>query len=289
MKSLIIGANGMVGSALGKIIPNAIKTVRLPDPVPTRFELYADITKYESLFSIFSEYRPEVVYLCAYNTDVDKCDAPETNHTNIKGPLTVLRLCEQFDSRLVFFSSSYVFDGESKFPYSSIDDPKPINNYGFQKLSVENYMIQSDANDHMIIIRTVGVFGYDVARKNFVNRIGDSVSLEKKVHVPDDQWMNPVLSTDLAQIAVRLVHSGGYGVFHVAGNKCVTKYDWAKKVASYFGYEKLVIPTSSEKMKQTAKRPKMGCLDCHDLEEDGITIPDFESGLNRFLDSEVAL
>lgn len=287
MKSLIIGANGMLGTALSRQLPNAIKTVRLPDPVPTRFEIYADITKYESLFSIFSNYRPELVFLTAYNTDVEKCENEETDATNIRGATTVLRLCEQFESKLIFFSSSYVFDGESKYPYDILEQANPINRYGFQKDFVEKKIITSDLEE-FVIVRTVSVFGPDPARKNFVNQIEDNVTLGKKVFVPDDQFVNPVYSGDLARLAVHLAKHER-GLFHVAGDTCLTKYEWAVKVASYFGYEKYVVPLSSKDMKQMAKRPKMGCLDCHELEIVGQGIPSFKAGLDLFLDSEVAL
>lgn len=286
MKSLIIGANGMVGGALSRQIPNAIKTVRLPEPVPTRFELYADITKYESLFSIFSNYRPDIVYLAAYNTDVDKCESPETDTTNIRGATTVLRLCEQFESKLVFFSSSYVFNGKAKHPYDLSEETNPINGYGRQKELVEQKILSSDAK--FVIIRTVGVFGPDPARKNFVNRIEDTVVTEKKVFVPDDQYMNPIYSGDLARIAIQLAKKE-QGVFHVAGSECVTKYQWARDIGEYFGYGKYVIPVPTKDMKQVAPRPRMGCLDCHELEVLGISIPNYFSSLNIFLDSEVAL
>lgn len=287
MKSLIIGANGMLGTALSRQLPNAIKTVRLPDPVPTRFEIYADITKYESLFSIFSNYRPELVFLTAYNTDVEKCESEETDATNIRGATTVLRLCEQFESKLIFFSSSYVFDGESKYPYDILEQTNPVNRYGFQKDFVEKKIITSDLNE-FVIIRTVSVFGPDLSRKNFVNQIEDNVTLEKKVFVPDDQYVNPVYSGDLARLAIHLAKHER-GLFHVAGDTCLTKHEWAVKVASYFGYEKYVVPLSSKDMRQMAKRPKMGCLDCHELEVVGQGIPSFKAGLDLFLDSEVAL
>lgn len=280
MKSLIIGAHGMVGLALSRQLPNAIKTVRL-DPSPTRFELYADINKHETLFSIFSEYRPDVVFLAAYETNVDGCEDLTTNITNVRGPTTVLRLCEQFGSKLVFFSSSYIFDGKSKTPYRTIDEPNPISNYGQQKLTVENLIKSSQAN--FLIVRTVGVFGPDKGRKNFVSRISDAIATGKKVHVPNDQYMNPIASWDLARAAVMLARDTK-GVVHVAGNSCLNKYEWALEVAKYFGERgSNIIATSSKEMKQPAKRPKMGCLKT----ELPLAIADFSTSLNAFLDSEV--
>jgi len=285
MKSLIIGANGMVGTALSRQLPNAIKTVRLPDPVPTRFELYADITKYETLFPVFANYRPEVVYLAAANTNVDKCESLETNVTNVRGPTQILRLCEQFGSKLVFFSSPYVFNGKSEWPYDIAEETAPINNYGMQKELVEQLILKSSLR--FVIIRTVGVFGFDRERKNFVNRVSDTVNTGKKVYAPSDQVMNPISSSDLARIAVQLAKDE-QGIFHVAGDACVSKYEFARTVADYFDHKNLIVPRTSEQMKQKAARPKMGCLDCHELEVLGIQIPNFYKSLYLFLDAEIS-
>jgi dTDP-4-dehydrorhamnose reductase len=98
--------------------------------------------------------------------------------------------------------------------------------------------------------------------------------------------MNPILSTDLAKITIQLV-SRCTGLWHVAGDTCVTKYEFARRIASYFGLENLVEPKTSEEMNQKAKRPKNGCLDCSELEKIvRIDVPSFDSGMAKFLSME---
>ena len=281
MKSLIIGSQGLVGSALKKYIPNAIEGVQMESK--TKEQVYIDITKYETLFKVFSEKRPKVVYLPAAIADVDKCEDVSTNVVNIRGITTVLRLCEQFESKLVWFSSSYVFDGYSKTPYTVVADTNPLNNYGKQKEAIERLILKSDTS--FVIIRTVGVFGEERRKKNFAKQVISSVFAGTKVNVPEDQYMNPILSTDLARISVQLADKEN-GLFHVSGDTCISKYDFAVRIAKYFNLENLVIPTTTEKMKQRAMRPKMGCLDCSSLTELGIQIPSLESGILKFLQLE---
>lgn len=278
-KSLIIGS-GLIGTALRKQIKeNVLYTSR-----DTTKGTYVDISNYESLFSVFSEYRPNVVYLAASNAYVDACEDIETNRDNVRGPVMVLRLCEQFECKFVFFSSSYVFNGKSRYPYSEKQELNPVQNYGKQKEAVENLILTSDAK--YVIIRTVGVFGSDINRRNFVTQVIDTVSTKKKVYAPIDQFMNPINSDDLASITVQLANKYN-GIFHVAGDECLTKYDFALRVAKYLDREKYVIPVTSEEMKQKALRPKMGCLDCSVIEERGIKIPSFENGLQRFMSMEL--
>ena len=281
MRTLIIGAQGLVGSALKKLIPSALEGIQVE--AKTKNQRYIDIAKYETLFKVFSEFRPQVVYLPAAIAHVDKCEDVSTNVVNIRGTTTVLRLCEQFESKLVWFSSSYVFDGYSKVPYPVISDTNPLNNYGKQKEAVERLILKSDAD--FVIIRTVGVFGEERRKKNFAKQVISSVFAGTKVNVPNDQFMNPILSTDLAKVAIKLADKEK-GLFHVSGDTCISKYDFAVKIAKYFNLDSLIIPTTTDEMKQRAMRPKMGCLDCSSLTELGIQIPSLESGILKFLQLE---
>lgn len=279
MRSLIIGARGLVGSALKKRLPDALGGIA----IESGEFAYVDVTKYETLFKVFSTFRPEIVYLSAAIAHVDKCEDFGTSVVNVKGALTVLRLCESFNAKLVWFSSSYVFDGDKKTPYTVLDDTNPVNNYGKQKVTVENLILDSEAK--FLIVRTVGVYGEERTKKNFAKQVISSIFRGQKVFAPNDQTMNPILSSDLARVTIKLAESHT-GIWHVAGDTRLTKYQFAKRIAGYFGYENLVESRSSEEMQQKAKRPKNGCLDCSELERIGIKIPSFDAGLVSFLGQE---
>lgn len=278
MKSLIIGSNGLVGTALSKLLPDAIQGVQFE--AKAKNQRYIDISKYETLFKVFTEIRPKVVYLAGAIADVNKCEDYGTAIVNVRGSIQVLRLCEMFESKLVFYSSSYVFDGKKEFPYTTEDEPLPLQQYGKQKLTMEN-LISSSELDYLII-RTVGVFGVERKKKNFAKQVISSVFAGKDVFAPTDQFMNPISSDDLADISIKLAKKT-VGVFHVAGDTCISKYEFARRIAGYFGYENKVIAATSEEMKQRAPRPKMGCLDCLDLLACDIEIPSLDAGLQKFL------
>jgi dTDP-4-dehydrorhamnose reductase len=279
MKSLIIGAQGLVGSALAKQLPDAL--LGIPMEPTKKNQVYTDLLRYESLLKVFDQHRPDVVYLPAYITNVDKCEDFGTNSVNIRGAITVLRLCEQFNSKFVFFSSSYVFDGQEKEPYRVQHETCPIQNYGIQKETVERAALKSDAK--MLIVRTVGVFGEERRKKNFAKQVISAVFAGRQVFSPTDQFMNPVLSTDLAKTTIRLAEKHN-GLYHVAGDECVSKFEFAKRVARYFHLENLVVGVSTEEMKQRAPRPKMGGLNCNTLVDVGMKIPSFQGGLLHFLE-----
>lgn len=280
MKSLIIGARGLVGSALTRRIPGAIEGIPVEAKKPN--ERYTDITKYETLFKVFSKDRPDIVYLPAAIAHVDRCeDSAGTDVVNVRGALTVLRLCESFGVKLVYFSSSYVFDGEKKDPYTTLDEPTPVNKYGIQKHAVERAIHTSELKNYLII-RTVGVYGTERLKKNFAKQVISAIFAGKNVYAPTDQFMNPILSDDLARIVVRLADKN-QGLYHVAGDTCMSKYDFALKIAKQFALESMICPVTTDEMKQGAQRPKNACLDCSGLIAAGFSVPSFEDGLVRFL------
>lgn len=281
MKNLIIGSQGLVGTALRKCLPDALNGVQVE--AKEKNQVYVDLVKYETLFKVFSEYRPQVVYLPASITHVDKCEDMSTNVVNVKGAITVLRLCEQFEAKLIYYSSSYVFDGSMNVPYPTTAYTAPINNYGVQKQTVERTILNSDAK--FVIIRTVGVYGEERRKKNFGKQVIACIFAGRQVFAPNDQFMNPILSSDLAHISVKLAEKAN-GLFHVASDTSVSKYEFARKIARYFNLDHLVVPMTSEEMKQRAARPKMGSLDCSGLTGVGIEVPSFERGILRFLEQE---
>lgn len=282
MKSLIIGSGGLVGSALTRCLPDAIQGVQME--AKNKQQMYIDIIKYETMLKAFSVHRPKIVYMAGAITDVNKCEDHGTSIVNVKGTIEALRLCEQFEAKFVFYSSSYVFDGTKKSPYTTQDETNPVQMYGKQKELVENVILTSEAN--YLILRTVGIFGQERKRKNFAQQVIKSVFAGKDVYAPSDQYMNPVWSNDLARISVRLAQSSARGVFHVSGDTCLSKFEFAKRIAGYFGYEDKVIPVTTPEMKQRAPRPMMGCLDCSDLFDLGIDIPSLDNGIQKFLGSE---
>lgn len=282
MKSLIIGARGLVGSALSRQIPDAIRG--FPVETHDKNSVYLDIMKYETLFKVFSKYRPDMVYLPAAIAHVDKCeDSSGTDTVNIRGAITVLRLCESFGAKLVYFSSSYVFDGAKKEPYTEVDEMCPINHYGEQKKIVEETIRTSDAK--YVIVRTVGVYGTERLKKNFAKQVISAIFSQRKVFATTDQFMNPILSDHLAKVSVQLANKYN-GLYHVSGDSCLSKYDFAVQIARYFNMEGLIQPVKTEEMNQKAKRPKNGCLDCSLIERLGIPVPSFSGGLIKFLGSE---
>ncbi|MFX1503954.1 MAG: SDR family oxidoreductase, partial [Promethearchaeota archaeon] len=155
-------------------------------------------------------------------------------------------------SKLVFFSSDYVFDGNSG-PYLESDEPNPINKYGEVKLLCEGFVKEID---DYLIIRTAVVYGFEKDSKNYFMTFSSDLMNNKKKKVPNDQFSTPTFVNDLASITIELVNKNKNGIYNVTGPDYCSRSAFALKIADKFDLNKnLIIPVSTKELNQAARRP----------------------------------
>lgn len=256
----VVGASGLVGSYLY----NAIGFNRRFNVVGTQNsqeqDLYQlDMRDRDGVDAFLYNYRPNIVLIPASDPNVEQCQVDETTYElNVWDTLYLADRVLNNGGRVVFFSSSYVFDGMKEELYTVSDIPNPLNMYGQQKLKVETELLKKY---NSTVVRTVGVFGKEERQKNFAYQVVNALSTGRKVYVPYDQFMNPIHAAYLAKGVVSLLEMEEHGLFHLAGNDCVSKFEFAQMIAREFNLNyNDVVGVSSEDMKQKAKRPTNACL-----------------------------
>src|SRR5579859_4588071 len=162
---LLIGAGGLVGhhllAALGGT--RTVATYRR-DPIGAGVRL--DITDHGSVRRVIRDARPDVIILAAAEAYVERCEREQaaTRRVNVDAARVIAEESQRGGSLLVVFSSEYVFDGAAG-QYSEGDERRPLNEYGRQKVELEDVAL---ATGRGLVCRTSGVFGVDPARRNFV-------------------------------------------------------------------------------------------------------------------------
>ena len=244
MSTLIIGANGQLGSELCKLIPHA-KVIAHTD---------LDISDSNALKNKLEEVEPELIFNCAALTNVDKCqsDKDAAYHINSVPPKVIAAYCIKNNARVVQFSTDYVFDGE-KGMYTEEDIPNPINYYGLSKL-LGDFAIFPLENS--LIIRTSGVFG---EKMNFPRFVYSSLKEGKEV-VAIDSFYSPISAKNLAKASFELEIKGLNGIINVAGER-VSRYNMALEIADFFSLDKTMVKRSKEMPKGIARRPFDSSMD----------------------------
>lgn len=262
---LVIGASGQVGNAIYSELKRKHKYQALVIGTyctnPFSGGIYLDLSDRRSIYKALETVRPNIVYLCSAYTAVDRCEEDELSEiVNLDAPYYLARQAKAFNFKLIYFSSSYVFDGNLlENGYKETDTPNPLNTYGRQKLNAEREILHNAPAP--IVIRTIGVFGRDFSRKNFVYQVVDNLSAGKRIFVPSDQYINPINCSNLAKYSIGLVDLNKSGIFNIAGLEIITKSDFAELIAYTFNLDvNLITPIPTSEMNSKALRPVNGCL-----------------------------
>jgi dTDP-4-dehydrorhamnose reductase len=265
--SLVIGATGQVGRELvlelgrksrGIAVVGASRTS--PHPA-LRFEL----ERPETVARLISETRPDFVILAAAATNVGWCEQhPDASRKiNISAVEATAAASREAGAKLTFISTDYVFDG-ARGPYDEHDPTSPINVYGAHKLEAEAAVLGADGRN--LVVRTCQVFGNDPRRANFVLRVADRLENGEVVEAACDLFGTPTFAPDLARNLVDLTLGSAAGVWHVAGDTFLSRYELARRAALAFGYsDDQITQITIEDMHERVNRPRRAGLLNHRL------------------------
>lgn len=158
-------------------------------------------------------------------------------------------------ARFVQISTDYVFDGQDG-PYAETDPPWPLSQLGHAKLRAERDVMERLPD--VLVLRTSFVFSWmpSSSTKNFVMQLLDNDQKGLVIRVPNDQVGNVTYAPNVADALVELVELECRGVFHVAGTTRCSKYEWALRVAEFFGLNRALIHgVSTKELGQRGPRP----------------------------------
>ncbi|MDD3042312.1 MAG: dTDP-4-dehydrorhamnose reductase [Methanosarcinaceae archaeon] len=240
VKTLILGSCGMLGQALCKVFPEAVRLTHRDLELTDRQKVIASVKKI----------KPDVVINAAAYTDVEACEEKRglAFRVNGHGPGYIAEACAGTGAILVHFSTDYVFDG-SKKEYVESDPPNPINVYGQSKLLGESKIAGNMKNYR--IIRTSWLFG--PGGKNFVETMLQLSEKMDVVKVVNDQFGKPTFTSDLARKTGEIIGLKP-GIYHITNEGVCSWYEFASSIIGN------AFPCTSEEFPKNAKRPEYSAL-----------------------------
>ena len=214
---LITGASGYLGAELARRAPQATGTY-LTAERPGAVRL--DVRDADAVTSLMRDLRPAAVIHTAYRESGE-----EAEQVNVAGSRNVARAAAAVGARLVHVSTDLVFDGALGRPYTEGDEPRPIMEYGHQKLAAEEAIFGESPGS--LVVRTSLIYGgEEPSRHELLAREPGGVRFFS------DELRSPVQVGDLADALLELAGSDVAGVLHVAGADGVSRYEFAQLVAS---------------------------------------------------------
>jgi len=184
------GGSGLLGSEFRKIRPD----INYPSSRDFNVTNYAQMKEY-----VQSNGCELIVHAAAFTSPpLTEKDPLKALEVNIVGTSNVVKLCMEFDARLIYISTDYVFKGD-KGNYQETDPVYPVNKYAWSKLGGE---CAARLYDKSLIVRTTfgpNIFPYD---KAFA-----------------DQWTSRESASIIANKISKLLDKDITGVIHVGGKR----------------------------------------------------------------------
>ena len=301
MKVFVTGVNGQLGhdvmnelnkrgyEGLGSDIAECYSGVADGSAVTTMPYVSLDITDEEIVKKVIEEYKPDALVHCAAWTAVDMAEdddkVEKVRAINADGTKYIAEACKEIDSKMVYISTDYVFNGQGERPWQPDDkNYEPLNVYGQTKL--EGELNVSGMLDKYFIVRIAWVFGLN--GKNFIKTMVNVGKSHDEVRVVNDQIGTPTYTLDLSVLLVDMIETDKYGYYHATNDdngEYISWYDFTKEIYRQAGMNTKVIPVSTEEYGLSkAKRPFNSRLDKSKLIENGFKpLPSWKDALGRYL------
>ena len=261
MRWLVIGANGMLGSDMQKVLDNNEANFLNKNE--------CDVTDINNVKQVIKDC--DVVVNCAAYTAVDQAEKEPilAFKINEAGPRNLAMACRDIGAKLVHFSTDYVFDGNANLPYSESHKPSPKSVYGKSKLAGE-FAVQTELPNNHYIIRTAWLYGKN--GNHFGKTILNLAKTKDSLNVVNNQLGQPTWTQDLAKLVVKIVESNiDSGIYHGTSSGQVSWFEFAQRIFFLAGLDvSRIQPVSSSEFIRPAPRPSYSVLGHNSLDKQGI-------------------
>lgn len=279
MKVLITGANGQLGHDVVLELKRRGHTPVITD----REEM--DITDRKSVNEFMENAMPEAVIHCAAYTAVDKAeeDVAACRLINADGTRNIAEACARINSKLMYISTDYIFDGEGERPWEPDDKVTvPLNVYGQTKY--EGEIAVRENVERFFIVRIAWVFG--INGSNFIKTMLRLGRQNGAVKVVNDQIGSPTYTEDLAVLLCDMIETDKYGCYHATNEGFCSWYDFACEIFKAAGMDNVTVtPVSSEEFPVKAKRPHNSRMSKDKLDANGFKrLPAWQDAVKRYVE-----
>lgn len=293
MKILLLGADGQVGfelhrafAPLGEI--NACTyTGLLPGGTGCT---KIDFEKPGDLARLVQLNKPDLVLNAVAHTQVDRAeDEPAlSQRVNSDAVAELAQACKIQNSKLVHYSTDYVFSGTLLRPIREDDPTAPASVYGKTKLGGE--LAIREAGCSHFIFRTAWL--YAARGQNFLRTALKLAKERDELRIVNDQIGSPTPARWLAAATALAVSKDfdASGTWHVAADGECSWHQFAQSIyqealaSGVLDKSPRLVGIPSHEYPTKAKRPMYSRLDCSKFESDfGLRLPDWRQGLNQVL------
>ena len=262
----LIGSKGMLGSEVSKQLSSLNLSFIESD-------IEVDITSYTALENYISKIDKPITHIinCAAYTNVDKAETEKQKafEINVEGPRNLAKFAKKLRATLIHISTDYIFDGNSRVPYTEDIKPNPINIYGETKAKGEEEIIKVLNNYY--ILRSSWLYGFN--GNNFVYTMLNLLNTKDSINVVNDQIGSPTCTITLSKVLIEIIKREinntpiPYGIYNYTDNGETSWFEFTQEIKKNALKLDLlskknckVTPCTSKEYITKAKRPTYSVL-----------------------------
>lgn len=241
-----------------------------------------NITDEAFVYQYIENVKPDAIIHCAAYTAVDQAEEDRDNcwKVNVEGTKNLSLAARNVNSKFMYISTDYVFNGEGEKPFVEADPTSPIGYYGLTKLEGEK-AVQNILND-WFIVRTSWVFGMN--GNNFVKTMLRLAETRAELNVVGDQVGSPTYTYELARLLVDMIQTEKYGIYHATNEGFCSWAEFAREIFRFAGKGVKVNSIPTEEYPTRAARPKNSRLSKRKLIDNGFNpLPNWQDSLEHYL------
>ena len=259
MRVLITGATGFLGQELCARLSREHEVTGLGHRHGGAGIVRVDLRDPEAFRGALAQARPDVVVHGAAYREPDFCeDHPEENERLNVGAVRTLCRSLPRETRLVFISTDYVFDG-ARPPYREDSPRSPVNEYGRSKVRAED-AVGSRARGLILRIPLLIGAAPTFEESGFLAQVVRQHLDRPEPHLCDDVLVrHPTWIRDVAEAVAFLIAREAEGTVHYGGAEALTRYGMVVGAARALGRSSAHIRPSTAVAARRAARP----LDSH--------------------------
>lgn len=278
MRIAVIGATGQLGTDLVKVLESEHEVISFS---------HADleVANYDSCL-ILKKHQPNVIVNTAAFHKTDQCEEEplKTFSVNTLGARNIALISKEIGATDVYISTDYVFDGQTKEPYTEDNLPSPINAYGVSKLAAELFTRQVPKHYIVRVASVFGVAGASGKGGNFVETMIKKAKNKEPITVVDDMWMSPTYTVDASFIVKGLLESNlPYGVYHATNKGYCSWYQFAEEIFALTKLTPVLNSTKTDPNYGKAKRPPFSALKSSKLSPYNLEPRGWKAALHAYL------
>ncbi|MFP5115234.1 sugar nucleotide-binding protein [Bacillaceae bacterium C204] len=221
-KILILGASGLVGRALINEFTEGFELYGTYYSSITRLsndkQFQLDVQQIDKLMEITRSIKPDIVISCLRGDFNQQLKFHKELAIELKNK----------GSRVYYFSTTNVFDGDHSRSHIETDLPIAESVYGKFKIECEN-ILKGILDERVIILRIPAIWGKDSPRLNFIK---ESIKNNSVIDVYSNLVCNNLLDTVLAKQLRLIIENNLKGVFHLGSVDMTTQGQFFEQILS---------------------------------------------------------